>query len=573
MRLGAEEGGGRLRARLAAAGLEVPADAAELEQALALHTERLRALAAAAGLGPQDPPFPAWGSLQPPAPPPAAGPLPAGPADPPPTLLGGPPRAPGVVGVGLPARPGLVEAAALVHDGAVTSVGLVELALGRIEAVDGWLGAFVAVLAGPALHQAAVLDAERARGRLRGPLHGVPVAVKDLVDVAGAVTAAGSPKLAGNLASADAECVARLRRAGAVVVGKTRTHEFAYGVRTPGTVNPWDRGRIPGGSSGGSAAAVAAGLVPFAVGSDTAGSIRIPAACCGVVGLKPTWGAVPAAGVWPLAWSCDHVGPIARDVPDAAAAFAVLAGWRPPPAGGPGGPAGLRLGWLVGEEVEALDPAVARALGELRAGLTTAGAVVEELRLPLQAARAAVGAIVLPELAAAHARLLAETGEEGYGPPVLAAIRLGQATLASEYLAGLRYRGRFAAQVDGLLAGRDALVLPTLPVPAPRLDQRTVTVGGRTASVQAALTALPGAFNCSGSPVISLPAGLVPPAEDDLAQPAAGGRAARAAGDPAGGVPVGISLVGRVGGDGELLRVAGSVEPLLPRLGPPPGCA
>ncbi|HEV8648982.1 MAG TPA: amidase [Actinomycetes bacterium] len=318
-------GPGALRARLAAAGLDVPPDAAELERALALHARRLRDLEAVADLGPGDAPFPTRPAAEPAPPSSPAGPggpevgsaSPGGPevgsagpggpevrsASP-----GGPAASTRVIsdpasagGGADTAVPGLVEAAVLVRDGDLTSVALVERVLGRIEAADGRLGAFVSVLAGQALGEAAARDAERARGRLRGPLHGVPVAVKDLVDVTGAVTGAGSPKLAANLADADAEVVARLRGAGAVVVGKTRTHEFAYGVHTPGTTNPWDPERIAGGSSGGSAAAVAAGLVPLAVGSDTAGSIRIPAACCGVVGLKPTHGAVPATGVWPLA--------------------------------------------------------------------------------------------------------------------------------------------------------------------------------------------------------------------------------------------------------------------------------
>jgi Asp-tRNA(Asn)/Glu-tRNA(Gln) amidotransferase A subunit family amidase len=264
-----------LRARLAAAGIEVPDDGGRLERDLALHLERLAALAAAADLGPADPPRTNPGSA-----PPWQG-----------RRRPGRPRAPG----------SMVEAARLARDGEASSAELVEAALARIEALDGRLGAFVTVLAGEARAEAAARDAQRRRGEALGPLHGVPLAVKDLVDVAGAVTGAGSPKLAGNWAARDAEVVARLRAAGAVLVGKTRTHEFAYGVLTPGTVNPWDETRIAGGSSGGSAAAVAAGLVPGAVGSDTAGSIRIPAACCGVVGFKPTWGAVPAGGVWPLA--------------------------------------------------------------------------------------------------------------------------------------------------------------------------------------------------------------------------------------------------------------------------------
>jgi aspartyl-tRNA(Asn)/glutamyl-tRNA(Gln) amidotransferase subunit A len=415
-----------------------------------------------------------------------------------------------------------------------SSAKQVEEALGRIKALDGQLGAFVAVLADEARAEAAARDAEEAAGQVRGPLHGAPVAVKDLVDVAGAVTAAGSPKLAANRAERDAPVVERLRRAGAVPIGKTRTHEFAYGVLTPGTVNPWDEGRIAGGSSGGSAAAVAAGMVQFAVGSDTAGSIRIPAACCGVVGFKPTYGAVPTAGVFPLSWSCDHVGPLAADVDGATRLFEVLSGV---PAPAPVSAAPLRLGRLVGEDLALVDPAVEAAVDQLCGRLERDGARIDQVELPMRVARAAVATIVLPEMAAAHARLLIETGEDGYGPPVLGAIRLGQSTLAGEYLAGLRYRGRFVALMEELLDGRDALLLPTIPVVAPERASRVVRLGdGSEVGVQVALTALPGAFNCSGSPVVSLPVGL------------------------AGGLPVGVSLVGRIGADYELLRVAAIVE-------------
>jgi aspartyl-tRNA(Asn)/glutamyl-tRNA(Gln) amidotransferase subunit A len=341
--------------------------------------------------------------------------------------------------------------------------------------------------------------------------------------------------------------VSRLRAAGAVVVGKTRTHEFAYGVVTPGTVNPWDPGRIAGGSSGGSAAAVAAGLVPGALGSDTAGSIRIPSACCGVVGLKPTWGRVPATGVWPLSWSCDHVGPIAADVADVALLDRVLAGepGPPGPAWGPR-PGGPRIGRLASDGLEPVDPAVTAVVDELCRRIEAAGARIEEVTLPLAAARGAVAAVVLAEAAAAHARLLAETGEDGYSRAMLAMIRIGRSALAGEYLTGLRYRGRFAARVEALLAGRDALLLPTLPCVAPAVGRRTLAIAGTQVGVQAALTRLPGPFNCSGSPVLSLPAGL------------------------ADGLPVGVSLVGRIGGDRDLLAVGGWVEAVAPPIGRPP---
>ena len=527
-----------LRARLAAAGLVVPEDdAAGLERDFALHLERLAELEAAADLGPADPPLTGpvapqdLGRAAPPQAVPEAAASPAG-------------------TVGEPG--GLVEAARLVREGLASSAELVERALERVAALDGRVGAFVTVLAGEARAEAAARDAQRRRGEALGPLHGVPLAIKDLADVAGAVTGAGSPKLAANRAAQDAAVVARLRAAGAVVVGKTRTHEFAYGVLTPGTANPWDLARIAGGSSGGSAAAVAAGMVPAALGTDTAGSVRIPAACCGVVGFKPTWGRVPATGVFPLSWSCDHVGPIAADVAAAALLFEVMAA-APAPAPEPErrrpGAGGPRIGRLAGAALGPVDPPVAAALDDLCGRLEAAGARIDEVTLPLGAARAAVAAIVLAEAAAAHDTLLAETGEEGYGPRVLAALRLGQSALAGEYLAGLRYRGRFLAAVEALLGEREALLLPTLPCVAPRIGQRTVTVAGISAGVQPALTALPGPFNCSGSPVVSLPVGLV--ASDG------------------GPLPVAASLVGRLGGDHELLRLAAWAEAVVPRIGRP----
>ena len=360
----------------------------------------------------------------------------------------------------------------MVREGEVSSLELVERALERIAALDTELGAFVLVLGDQARAEAAERDLERRRGRGGGALHGVPVAVKDLIDVEGVVTGAGSVKLAGNRAGRDAGVVARLRGAGAVVVGKTRTHEFAYGVTTPGTANPWDLERIAGGSSGGSAAAVAAGLVAGALGTDTAGSIRIPSSCCGVVGLKPTWGRVPATGVWPLSWSCDHVGPIAATVADVALLDEVLAA-EP---GGEAGPAGdaPRIGRVVGDDLGPVDPAVAGMLDELCRRMEAAGATVDEVVLPLQAARGAVGAIVLAEAAAAHVRLLAETGEDGYSRAMLAMIRIGRSALAGEYLTGLRYRGRFVAAGRGAAGrpGRPPAAHPAVRGPAGRRADR-----------------------------------------------------------------------------------------------------
>jgi aspartyl-tRNA(Asn)/glutamyl-tRNA(Gln) amidotransferase subunit A len=254
-----------------------------------------------------------------------------------------------------------------------------------------------------------------------------------------------------------------------------------------------------------------------------------------VVGVKPTYGAVPTGGVVPLSWSCDHVGPIAGSVAEAAVFLEVLSGV--PAGAGAAAPAPPRLGRLVGEELAMVDPAVTEVVDRFCGELERRGSRIDEVELPLRTARSAVATMVLPELAAAHAALLAETGEQGYGERILKAIRRGQQALAVEYLAGVRYRDRFAALVEDLLADRDALVLPTIPVVAPQIGSRVIELGdGREMGVQEALTALPGAFNCSGSPVVSVPVGLVD------------------------GLPVGLSLVGRIGADQELLAVAGVVE-------------
>jgi aspartyl-tRNA(Asn)/glutamyl-tRNA(Gln) amidotransferase subunit A len=263
--------------------------------------------------------------------------------------------------------------------------------------------------------------------------------------------------------------------------------------------------------------------------------------------------------VWPLSWSCDHVGPIAAGLADVALLDQVLAG--EPAAAGPPVPATAapRIGRLVGDDLDPVDPAVTAVVDELCRRLEAAGATLDEVELPLRAARGAVATIVLAEAAAAHARLLAETGEDGYSRAMLAMIRIGASALAGEYLTGLRYRGRFAARVEALLAGRDALLLPTLPCVAPAAGQRTVTIAGTQVGVQAALTRLPGPFNCSGSPVLSLPAGLAPPT----------GASLRGSPDPSAGLPVGVSLVGRIGGDRRLLALGAWVEALVPPVGRP----
>src|SRR6266699_4958085 len=221
------------------------------------------------------------------------------------------------------------EAAAEIHSGLITPTELVLEALERIEELDGEIKAFVTVMREQALKDAEQAELEQRTGFFRGPLHGIPVGIKDLIAVKDVRTTAGSQVLADYVSQEDATVVEQLRKAGAIIIGKTNTHEFAYGTYTPPTRNPWDHTRVPGGSSGGSAAALAAGMCLGAIGSDTGGSIRIPAACCGVTGLKPTYGRVSCYGVIPLSWSLDHVGPLARSAEDCALLFDAIAGYDP----------------------------------------------------------------------------------------------------------------------------------------------------------------------------------------------------------------------------------------------------
>src|SRR6266852_1629134 len=223
----------------------------------------------------------------------------------------------------------ITEAAADLRSGMTTPTELLAEALERIDQLDGNIKAFVTVMRDEALADAERAEQEQRTGLFRSPLHGIPIGVKDLVAVKGVRLTAGSRVLADNVANEDAAVVEQLRRAGAVIIGKTNTHEFAYGPYTPPTRNPWDLTHIPGGSSGGSAAAVAAGMCLGAIGSDTGGSIRIPSACCGVTGLKPTYGRVSCYGVVPLSWSLDHVGPMGRSAEDCAILFDAIAKYDP----------------------------------------------------------------------------------------------------------------------------------------------------------------------------------------------------------------------------------------------------
>ncbi|MEK7863810.1 MAG: amidase, partial [Chloroflexota bacterium] len=291
------------------------------------------------------------------------------------------------------------EAAAHLRARQVTSVELLRAAIARIERLDPTLRAFITTTFERAMAEAERADALFARGIDRGPLHGIPIALKDLFDVAGVATTGGSAIFAHNVATQDSAATERVRAAGAVIVGKTNLHEWAFGVTNQnphfGTArNPWDPTRIPGGSSGGSAIAVATGMCAVSPGSDTGGSIRIPAALCGIVGLKPTYGRVSLRGVIPLSWTLDHAGPLARTVTDAAITLAVLAGYDVDDpgsadvpvddylAGIEDGARGLRILVPTVHFFDDADPEVARAVRDAIAVLAASGAIVEKRALP-----------------------------------------------------------------------------------------------------------------------------------------------------------------------------------------------
>lgn len=440
----------------------------------------------------------------------------------------------------MPHELSLRDAAAAIRSGRLTAGALVEACLRRIDALEPALQAWVTVDRAGALETAAGLDADARAGRFRGPLHGVPVGLKDIFHVAGVTTTGGARGFADSVPGEDAASVARLRAAGAVVLGKLQTTEFAMADPAV-TRNPWNPGRTPGGSSAGSAAAVAARMVPGALGSQTVGSTLRPAAFCGVVGLKPTYGRVSRRGVLPVSWSLDHVGIFARTVADAAALLDVLAGHDPgdpgssalppPDLGGVLGDAPVRaprLG-LIGEPFrERAAPEMARHLDALAERLAGAGATIEPVRLPaiLPALLSAVQIVMRAEAAAVHAEGYRAHAAE-YRPRIRAAIEAGQCIDAPLYLRAQRVRRQARRELGGLLRRYDALVMPAAPGPAP--DPSTTG----DASFNAPWSGI-------GVPSIAVPTGLAPD-----------------------GLPLGTQLVAAPFAEARLMAVARWVEAVV----------
>ena len=439
----------------------------------------------------------------------------------------------------------LARLAARLRAGELSPREAVADSLERIERLDPRLNSFISVRAEKALAEADALAGVAAPG----PLHGVPVAVKDVIDVAGERTTAASRILAENVAAADAAAVAGLRRAGAVVVGKLNTHEFAFAATTTSphfgpARNPWDPARICGGSSGGSGAAAAADLVAGTLGTDTAGSIRIPACVCGVTGLRPSTGRVSNRGVVPVSWTLDTVGPVARSAEDCALLLQAIAGGDP---GDPstvtapvpdyaaelgGGVRGLRIGVVEHLFEGPIDPRVAAAAEQALAELSGLGARVERVDAGfLRHTHVVTQLLMLPEAAAAHLPWL-RTRLADYGADVRARLLAGLLLPATAAVTGQRARRQLFAEARRLFERHDLLAGPELPVTAPLIGEDTVEIEGERIPFRLALIPFNSPWACLGLPAASVPCGLVD------------------------GLPVGLALAGRRLAEATVLQAA-----------------
>jgi len=413
-----------------------------------------------------------------------------------------------------------MEAAQAIAARKLSPVELMKALLERIARLDPKLNVFIHLDSDAAMGAARAAEAEITSGSLRGPLHGVPVGIKDIIDVAGLATTCHSKILIDNVAAADAVCVSRLRGTGAIVLGKLSTHEFAIGgpsfdLPWPPARNPWNPDHHPGGSSSGSGSGIAAGLFPMALGSDTGGSVRNPASACGIVGLKPTYGLVSRRGVFPLSFTLDQVGPLTRTVADNALMLDIIAGHDPLDPGSVAAPSGhygtgldrgvrgLRIGFIrhFHESDLPADPEVAAGLENVAATLQKLGADIRDIRLPTLGEFAAVNRVILQSEAwAIHGPWLRERPGD-YGQLARRRLMAGAFMSAGDYVQAARRRLEMVAAVEDTLRQVDVLLCASAMDPPSRLDDPVETE--RTYPRQARTP-----FNVTGHPALAMVAGL-----------------------------------------------------------------
>lgn len=450
----------------------------------------------------------------------------------------------------------ILEAAAALRARRVSSVELTEQSIALTERLNPELNAFLTITVARARERALQADEELARGVDRGPLHGIPIAYKDLFYTKIVRTTVGSLLFVKQFPTYDAAVVERLNEAGSVMIGKTGMHELAYGVTSDNPhfgaiANPWNVECIPGGSSGGSGAAVASGMVAMAMGSDTGGSIRIPASFCGTVGLKPTFGRVSRYGAMPLGFSLDHMGPLTRTVRDAAVALQAIAGHDPRDPSSSRAPVaaymppedirlnGVRIGLPENFYFDRVDPQVREAVQRAARLAAEAGAEIVPLRVPDIEALNTVGRVILlSEASALYERYMDQ--RDLFGADVLALLDQGRLLKATDYVNAQRVRRSLSREFSAVWDRVDCLFTPTTSVVAPRIGQSTVTIDGVDEDVRLAATRFVRAINLLGVPAISLPCGM-----------------------HSSGLPMGLQIVGRAFQEPALLRVAAATEDAL----------
>jgi aspartyl-tRNA(Asn)/glutamyl-tRNA(Gln) amidotransferase subunit A len=432
----------------------------------------------------------------------------------------------------------------------VSPVDAVDACLERIVATEDRLNAYVLVLDEDARAAARKAEDEISRGEWKGPLHGMPVAVKDLFDLAGTATTSSSRQRTNWMASQDSAVVEILRNAGAIILGKTHTHEFAAGIMTPTTRNPWDIQRTPGGSSGGSGATVASGGAFMAIGTDTGGSIRIPASVCGIVGLKPTFGRVSRFGSTPLSWGLDHVGPLVRTVEDAAASLQILAGYD---ARDPGalhepvpdfsenldkGVKGLRVGVPRNYFFDHINPEVESAVRTALQKLESLGAELVEVTIPMAEMMGSMHfGILLPEASAYHRSMLRDTPHL-YGEDVRTFLEAGELILATDYVRAQQMRNLLQQEFKKLYEKIDVMVAPSVPTTAVMADTESQTwADGTVEPMVAAYTRYATPVNLTGLPALSVTCGF-----------------------SSEGLPIGMQVIGRPLAESTVLQVGAAYQ-------------
>ncbi len=409
------------------------------------------------------------------------------------------------------------------------------------------LNAFITIPKSHALQQAEVAEKELAAGDYHGPLHGIPFACKDLFCTEGIRTTGGSRVLENHVPEADALMVKRLKTAGGIMMGKTNLHEFAYGITgvnqfTGTAFNPWDPTRLAGGSSSGSASSIAAGLVPYTLGTDTGGSVRVPAALCGIVGFKPTYGRLDSQGVIPYCWSLDHVGIMAKDVADTALIMTAMDGGKQDFFAGLEASSikGLRIGVPKSYFLDDLDPEIDTAMKELLQQCEAHGAELIQVELPsMEKTRTASLLVQLPEMLSYHSRYL-KTRKHLYGDDLRSGMATGQFILAEHYVRAKRLIEKYRMETTAALQGVDVMLTPTCPIIAPKTETRFVTNNGKKEAVGNALTRFTSFFNMTGHPAISIPLG-----------------------QHSTGLPMGLQIIGHHYNEERVLNTAHGIEKIL----------